>query len=112
MRQLKITKTPTPTQQAEAALALQWLENQAVPKGFPVGLYAAEVVPSFRFILSLAMQYQNQGLNLAELVTAGHAAAVACIMRHGKRREDVADSWAWWVREEMLVTMGNKQRQE
>ncbi len=102
MRQLKLTKTPTPVQQAEATEALRWLESLPVPAECPAELYAEYLVPNFRFILSLAAQYQNQGLSLMELVAASHAAAVARIIRHGERPEELADSWAWWVRQGML----------
>lgn len=94
MRQLKITKTLTPAQQAEASQALQLLHNLPVPTGWLPHLYAEYLVPNFRFILSLASQYQDRGLSLTELVTAGHAAAVACIIRHGEHTEP---DGSWWV---------------
>ncbi|WP_210516113.1 sigma factor [Hymenobacter terricola] len=108
MRQLNITKTPTPAQQAEAAEALRWLEQQPLPVGCPTELYTEYLAPNFRFIISLASQYQNQGLSLAELVTAGHAAAIACIVRHGERTEKLTDWLAWWVRQGMLEAVQKK----
>ena len=108
MRQLKTAKIPTPAQQAEASAALRWLEQQPVPEGLSALLYGEYLVPNFRYILSLARQYQNRGLSLVEIVTAGHAAAVTCIVQRGERPDKLADSWAWWVRQGMLEALNKR----
>lgn len=91
MRQLEIAKTPTPTQQAEAAAALRWLEWQPVPEGFPV----AELAARFRYIVAVARQYQGHGLGLLKLVMAGWRAGLAG-----------PGLWNWRVREGMVAGGG------
>ena len=109
MRPLTFAQSRTPAQQAEADEALRWLEQQPVPAGCPTEVYAKTLAPNFRFILSLAAQYQNRGLSLAELVAAGHSAAVTSIIRHDERPEELARWWAWWVRHGVLAAV-EKQR--
>ena len=83
MRPLKIAKIPTPAQQAEAAAALQWLEQQPVPEG----LSEAEVTARLRYIITVAKQYEKLGLTLRELVEVGYRAGLVA-----------PDLWNWRVR--------------
>lgn len=109
MRPLKFARPRTLSEEAEAAAALRWLEQQPVPAGSNAEFYMENVVPNFRSIISLASQYQNRGLSLMKLVVAGYAVSVACIGRYGEQPEKLADSWAWWVRQGMLGAMGKQQ---
>jgi hypothetical protein len=90
MRQLKPTKPPTPAQQAEAAAALRWLEQQLVPEV----LSEVEVAARFRQLMSFAQQYERQGLPLRELVEVGYRAGLAEPGRlwSGRVREGMAEA--------------------
>ena len=91
MRQLKIAKTPTPAQEAEAAAALRWLEQQPVTEGIP----SAEVAARLCYIMAVARQYQGLGLGLLELVMVGWQAGLVA-----------QDSWDWRVRQGMVGAAG------
>ncbi|WP_143437235.1 hypothetical protein [Hymenobacter mucosus] len=70
--------------------------NPAVPAA--VSLYVA----------SVASQYQNQGLSLAELVAAGEEGWQQAQRHYGAASEQLERWGAWWVKErvlQMLETM-------
>ena len=83
MRHLTFAQPRSLTQQAEAAAALRWLEQQPVPEG----LSEAEVTARLRYIITVAKQYEKLGLTLRELVEVGYRAGLVA-----------PDLWNWRVR--------------
>jgi hypothetical protein len=71
MRKLKFARRRSPSEETEAAEALQWLGNQPVSVG-----YAADSLPVFRYLVAVARQYERSGLSLQEMVEVGYLAGL------------------------------------
>ncbi len=109
MRQLKLTPIKdrlTPAEfaiyEAEQAEAIPLLRSLST--AYPLGLDAVQEEFLFRYIVSVAVQYRNQGASWVELLITGHAALVGCLVRHAERPGEF-DRWAsWWIRQGIVRT--------
>ena len=115
MRQLKIVRKPTKkdgkaieqhlqdigkipllTSEEEIALAkrIRKDDKEALDK---------LVTANLKFVISVAKQYQNQGLSLAELVSYGHIGLLKAAKRFDETRGFKFISYAvWWIRQSMM----------
>ena len=98
MRQLKIQKSIT--------LA------QAIRKGGPEGERAKErlVTANLRFVVSVAKQYQHQGLTLTDLIDEGNIGLVKAAEKFDETRGFKFISYAvWWIRQSILLSKINQE---
>lgn len=117
MRQLKLTPIKdrlSPVEfaiyEAEQAGALPLLRSLSATH--PLGLDAEQEEALFRFIVSVARQYRNQGASWAELLTASHTALAGYLVRYAEWPGEF-DKWAgWWIRQGIVRTLPGKGRLE
>ncbi|MDP3919112.1 MAG: RNA polymerase sigma factor RpoD/SigA [Nanoarchaeota archaeon] len=66
---------------------------------------------NLRFVVSVAKEYQNNGLSLIELISAGNIGLTTAAERFNEERGFKFISYAvWWVRQSILQTLGEQTR--
>lgn len=99
-----IGKIPLVTAEEEVALAQRIKEgdHQALEK-----LTKANI----RFVVSVAKQYQNQGLTLPDLINEGNLGLIKAAKRFDETRGFKFISYAvWWIRQSILQALAEQSR--
>ncbi|BAO66378.1 sigma-70 family RNA polymerase sigma factor [Candidatus Karelsulcia muelleri] len=66
---------------------------------------------NLRFVVSVAKQYQNQGLNLSDLINEGNLGLIKGIFRFDERKGFKCISYSvWWIRQSILQAIADKSR--
>jgi len=123
MRQLKITKQVTNRDSKSLEKYLQEIAKvplitadeevelaQRIKKGDE---HALEVLvkSNLRFVVSVAKQYQNQGLKLTDLINEGNIGLVKAARRFDETRGFKFISYAvWWIRQSILQAISEQSR--
>ena len=100
----EINNTPLLTREQERDLA------KRIRKGDEDALHAL-VKANLRFVVSIAKQYVNQGLSLADLVNEGNLGLIKAAYRFDEKRGYKFISYAvWWIRQAMLQALAEQSR--
>ena len=86
---------------------------QAIRKGGPDGERAKErlVTANLRFVVSVAKQYQHQGLTLTDLIDEGNIGLVKAAEKFDETRGFKFISYAvWWIRQSILQAIAEQSR--
>jgi len=123
MRQLKITKQVTNRETASLDKYLQEIgkvnlitadQEVALAQRIKNGDQAALeklTKANLRFVVSVAKQYQNQGLTLGDLINEGNLGLIKAAQRFDETRGFKFISYAvWWIRQSILQALAEQSR--
>ena len=123
MRQLKITKSITNRESESLDKYLQEIGKeellstdeevelaQRIKKGDRQALDRLTKA-NLRFVVSVAKQYQNQGLSLSDLINEGNMGLIKAAEKFDKTRGFEFISYAvWWIRQSILQAIAEQSR--
>jgi len=123
MRQLKITKSITNRESASLDKYLQEIGRedlitveeevelaQRIRNGDRIALEKLTRA-NLRFVVSVAKQYQNQGLSLPDLINEGNLGLIKAAEKFDETRGFKFISYAvWWIRQSILQALAEQSR--
>lgn len=123
MRQLKIVKSITNRETASLDKYLQDIGKEELISAEEEVLLAQRIKQgdqkaldklckaNLRFVVSVAKQYQNQGLSLPDLINEGNLGLIKAAQRFDETRGFKFISYAvWWIRQSILQALAEQSR--
>ena len=102
LREISNVKLLTPEEEIAYAKRIKKGDHDALEKLTKANL---------RFVVSVAKQYQNQGLSLGDLINAGNLGLIKAASRFDETRGFKFISYAvWWIRQSILQSLAEQAR--
>jgi len=102
LREISSVKLLTPEEEIEYARRIKEGDHEALEKLTKANL---------RFVVSVAKQYQSQGLSLGDLINAGNLGLIKAASRFDETRGFKFISYAvWWIRQSILQSLAEQSR--
>lgn len=102
LREIGETPLITSKEEVELAKRIRQGDDQALEKLTKANL---------RFVVSVAKQYQNQGLSLSDLINEGNIGLIKAAKRFDETRGFKFISYAvWWIRQAILQSLAEQSR--
>ncbi len=100
----EISKVSLVSADEEAALAIR------IKEGDEAALHRL-INGNLRFVVSVAKQYQNQGMNLSDLINEGNVGLIKAAMRFDETKGFKFISFAvWWIRQSIMLSLAEQGR--
>src|SRR5471030_1927694 len=123
MRQLKITKSITNRESASLDKYLQEIGREGLITAQEEVILAQKIrdgdqaalekltKANLRFVVSVAKQYQNQGITLGDLINEGNLGLIKAAGRFDETKGFKFISYAvWWIRQSILTAVAEQSR--
>src|SRR5476651_1275247 len=123
MRQLKIQKSITNRESASLEKYLQEIGKEVLISAEEEVILSKKIregdqkaldkltKANLRFVVSVAKQYQNQGLSLPDLINEGNLGLIKAAKRFDETRGFKFISYAvWWIRQAVLQALAEQSR--
>ncbi len=102
LREISSVKLLTPEEEVEYAKRIKKGDHEALEMLTKANL---------RFVVSVAKQYQSQGLSLNDLINAGNLGLIKAASRFDETRGFKFISYAvWWIRQSILQSLAEQSR--
>jgi len=101
-KDVRNTELLTPEEEIELAIRIQGGDEEAIE---------ALVMGNLKFVISIAKEYQNQGLSLADLISEGNFGLIKAAERFDPSRGFRFISYAvWWIKQSILQSLNDNSR--
>ncbi len=102
LKEIGKNRNLTPAEEAEVAVRIRQGEQSALEK---------LVKANLRFVVSVARNYQNQGLPLSDLINEGNLGLIRAAKRFDEKKNFKFISYAvWWIRQAILQALAEQSR--
>ncbi len=102
LKEIAKHKSLSAKEEAEAAVRIRKGDRKALEK---------LVKANLRFVVSVARNYQNQGLPLSDLINEGNIGLIRAAHRFDEKKNFKFISYAvWWIRQAILQSLANHSR--
>lgn len=102
LRDLNSLKMVTPEEESELSARIQAGDDDALRR---------LVEANLRFVVSVAKQYQNRGLELTDLISEGNIGLMKAALKFGSTKGFKFISYAvWWIRQQIIQALSDQGR--
>jgi RNA polymerase primary sigma factor len=102
LKEIGKNRNLTPAEEAEVAVRIRQSDQKALEE---------LVKANLRFVVSVARNYQNQGLPLSDLINEGNLGLIRAAKRFDEKKNFKFISYAvWWIRQAILQALAEQSR--
>jgi len=102
LKEIGKNRNLTPAEEAEVAVRIRQGDQKALER---------LVKANLRFVVSVARNYQNQGLPLSDLINEGNLGLIRAAKRFDEKKNFKFISYAvWWIRQAILQSLAEQSR--
>jgi RNA polymerase primary sigma factor len=108
LKDIRRIKVMTPDREKELAVKMK---NDDTPKREREKIESELLVGNLRFVITVAKQYQNQGLDLSDLIAEGNLGLMKAIKNFDWNKDLRFISYAvWWVKQSIIQSLNDNAR--
>ena len=108
LKDIRRIKVMTPDREKELAVKMK---DEDTPKREREKIESELLVGNLRFVITVAKQYQNQGLDLSDLIAEGNLGLMKAIKNFDWHKDLRFISYAvWWVKQSIIQSLNDNAR--
>ena len=108
LKDIRRIKVMTPEREKELAVKMK---SDDTPKREREKIESELLVGNLRFVITVAKQYQNQGLDLSDLIAEGNLGLMKAIKNFDWHKDLRFISYAvWWVKQSIIQSLNDNAR--